>query len=73
VHPKGANSMAISGLRFGNTLVGSEFGHCCPMHDRVEKTVLLPCTAPISSLGERLPVECCDYCQLVNGWVWFES
>jgi len=25
------------------------------------------------SLGERLPAECRDYCQLVNGWVWFES
>ena len=25
------------------------------------------------SLGERLPAECHDYCQLVNGWVWFES
>jgi len=24
-------------------------------------------------LGERLPAECRDYCQLVNGWVWFES
>jgi len=24
VHPKGADSVAISGLRFGNTLVGSE-------------------------------------------------
>jgi len=25
VHPKGADSMAVSGLRFGNTLVGSEW------------------------------------------------
>jgi len=26
-----------------------------------------------SSLGKWLPAECRDYCQLVNGWVWFES
>jgi len=25
VHPKGADSMAVSGLRFGNALVGSEW------------------------------------------------
>ena len=52
-------------------------GHCCPpMHEWVEKTVLLPCMAPISS-GEAciIPVWASDYdyCQLVNGWVWFES
>ena len=70
MHPKGADSMAISGLRFENALAGSE---CPSMHDWVEKTVLLPCTAPISSLGERLLIELCDYCQLVNGWVCFES
>jgi len=25
------------------------------------------------SLGKWLPAECRDYCQLINGWVWFES
>ena len=25
------------------------------------------------SLGKRLLAECRDYCQLVNGWAWFES
>ena len=32
-------------------------GSCCPpMHERVEKTVLLPCTAPISSGETFIPV-----------------
>jgi len=32
-------------------------GHCCPpMHKRVEKTVLLPCTAPISNGKAFIPV-----------------
>jgi len=56
-------------------------GHCCPpMHKRVEKTVLSPCTVPIfrwgslnPSLSKQLPAECRDYCQLINGWVCFES
>ena len=80
MHPKGADSMAVSGLRFRNALVGPGWA-----------TTVLPCTnglrnSPLtlhgvnfrwgslfSSLGERLPAECCDYCKLVNGWVWLES
>jgi len=32
-------------------------GHCCPpMHERVEKPVLLPCTAPISGGEAFIPV-----------------
>ena len=48
-----ANSMAISGLRFGNALVGSEWATAFL---RVEKTVLLPCMAPISSGKAFIPV-----------------
>jgi len=48
VHSKGADSMAVSLLHFGNTLVGSEWATAVPMHKWVEKTVLLPCMAPIS-------------------------
>ena len=44
MHLKGADSMAVSGLRFENALVGSE------------KTVLLPCTAPISDGEAFIPV-----------------
>ena len=75
MHPKGADSMAVSGLRFENALVGSEWA-----------TAVLLCNSPLAlhgahfrrgsiypSLGERLPAECRDYCQLANGWVWFES
>ena len=28
---------------------------------------------PWATLGEHLSAECCDYCQLINGWLWFES
>ena len=65
MHPKGADSMAISGLCFESTLVGSEWA-----------TAVLLCTnglrnSPLAlhgthfrwgsiypSLGERLPAEC---------------
>ena len=47
------------------------------MHKWTEKSVLSPCRVPISSseasLDKQLPAESCDYCKLVNGWVWFES
>jgi len=57
VHQKGAD-MAVSGIHFGNASVGSEWaGHCCPsMNKQVEKTVLLPCTVPISSGEAFIPV-----------------
>jgi len=49
--------MAVSGLHFGNALVGSEWATAvAPMHKRVEKTVLLPCTAPISGGKAFIPV-----------------
>ena len=55
--------------------------HCSPpMHKRVEKIVLSPCTVHhlwqgsfFPSLGEWLQAECCDYCKFVNGWMWFQS
>ena len=62
-----------------NTLVGSGWATAVllHMHKQVEKTVLSPYAVPISG-GEavfpvwasRLSAECCDYCKLVNGWVW---
>jgi len=76
VHPKGTHSMAVSVLRFRNTLVGS-----------VWVTAVLLCTnglrnSPLAlhgthfqqgslypSLGKQLPAECLDYCKLVNGRV----
>ena len=50
MHPKGADSMAVSGLHFEDASVGSECPTAvlAPMCKWVEKTVLLPCTAPIS-------------------------
>jgi len=76
----GADSMAVSGLHFGNALVGSELATAvllctirlrkqssCPAWRYFQQGSIHP------SLGERLPAECHDYCQLVNGWVWFES
>jgi len=75
VHPKGADSMAASGLRFGNTLVGSEWATAVlPCTNGLRKQS--SCTAPISSREACIiPVWASDYdyCQLVNGWVWFES
>jgi len=58
VHPKGADSITISGLRFENALVDSEWATAVLlyMHKRVEKTVLLPCTAPISNGEAFIPV-----------------
>jgi len=45
----GADSMAISGLSFRNTLVGSGWANFCPpMHKQAEKTVLSHFTVPIS-------------------------
>jgi len=73
VHMKDADSMAVSGLSFGNALVGSgRVGHCCPpMHEWVEKTVFSPCMTPISSGEAFFSVRLsCNYCKLVNWWVW---
>ena len=71
MHPKDADSMAVSWLHFGNALVGSEWATAILCMNRA---VLLPCMAPISD-GEALSqsgqvwllAECRDYCQLVNG------
>jgi len=75
VHLKGADNMAVSGLSFRNTLVGSGWAMFCPpMYEQVEKRVLTLHAAHFrqgsffSSLDERLPAESHDYCKLVNGW-----
>ena len=79
VHPTGADSMAVSRLHFRNAwlaLVG-------PLLSSFAWTGLenSPLTLHIPhfrwgslypSLGRWLPAECCDYCKLNNGWVWFE-
>ena len=57
VHPKGADSMAVSGLCFGSALVGSESATAdFPLHEQVEKTAFLPCMAPISGGKAFIPV-----------------
>ena len=65
VHLKGADSMAISGLSFINTLVGSGWATAVrpPIHEWVKKTVLSPCTAPISSGEAFFPVWVSGYWQ----------
>jgi len=68
VHPNGADSMAVSGLRVENALVGAEW-----------VTAVLLCTNELhgthfqqgslySSLGEQFPAECCHYCKLFTEW-----
>ena len=57
MHPKGADSMAVSGLCFGNALVGSEWATAVLLYTRMGcETVLLPCTAPISGREAFIPV-----------------
>ena len=57
MHP---NSMAVSGLCFRNALVGSWWTTAVLlyiyMHKQVKKTVLSPCTAPISGREAFIPV-----------------
>ena len=78
MHPKGADSMAVSGLRFGNALVGSEWATAVLLCMKKNSPLALHGThfqwgSLYPGLGEQLPAECRDYCQLINGWVWFES
>jgi len=57
VHLKGADSMAVSGLRFENALVGSKWATAVLLcTNGLSKTVLLPCTAPISDREAFIPV-----------------
>jgi len=60
VHLKGADSMAIFGLRFGNTLVGSGWAKFCSVHKCAEETVFI-------LHGTQLPAQSHDYCKLTNG------
>jgi len=79
VHLIGADSMAVCGLCFENTLVGSEWATAVLLcTNGFRKQSSCPACAHFRgsiypSLGERLPAECRDYCQFVNGWMWFES
>ena len=80
VHPKGADSMAISGLSFRNALVGSGWATDVLLSTNVLRKLSshlaqhpFPVGKLFCSLGERLPAECHDYCKLVNGWVRFVS
>ena len=56
MHPKGADSMAVSGLCFENTLVGSEWATAVLLCKNGLKNSLLPCTAPISNGEAFIPV-----------------
>ena len=74
MHLKGADSMAISGLSFRNTLVGSGWATAillCTNGSRKQSSHLaqhpFPAGKPFSSLGKRLLAECRDYCKLING------
>jgi len=63
VHPKGANSMAVSGLGFRMNLVDTEWAVSPPMH---KQAALLPYRTTISGsdffsrLDEQLMAESCD-------------
>jgi len=75
IQPKGANSVAVTGFSFRNTLVGCGWTISLgrPMHKWAKKIVISTCRVPISSsegfpsLGKQLLPERCDYCKLVNG------
>jgi len=77
VHPKGADKMAISGLSFRNTLVGSRWATAvllCTNGLKKLSSHLAWCLFPAGKLfsksgrviAGRKPY---DYCKLVNGWV----
>ena len=73
MHPKGANSKAIYGLSFRNTLVGTRW-FCPPVKKWAEKMILSTLWTPIpgseaffNSLDEWLLAKSHDYCKLVNG------
>ena len=68
MHPKGADSMAVSGHRFENALVGSEWATAVLIcTNGLRKQSSCPAWRPYPTGNRR------DYFQLVNGWVWFES
>ena len=79
VHLKGADSMAVSGLSFRNTLVGSGWAISvllCPNGLKEQSSHLARCHfwwGSFPSQEEQLPTKKCGYCKLINGWVWFES
>jgi len=80
VHLKGIDSMTVTGLRFRNALVGSGWVTAVLLSmNRLRKQSLALHGAHFwrgslyPSLGKQLLLECCDYCKLVNEWVWFES
>ena len=73
VHPKVTNSMAVSGLSFGNTLVGTGWAISvllCTKGIRNQSSHLVG--PPFTGLNKWLPAKSHDYCKLVKGWVWFE-
>ena len=73
VYPKVTNSMAVSGLSFGNTLVGTGWAISvllCTKGIRNQSSHLVG--PPFTGLNKWLPAKSHDYCKLVKGWVWFE-
>ena len=71
--PKGADSMAISGLHFGNALAVLLCTNVLRNSPLALHGAHFRRGSIYPRLGKRLPAECRNYCQLVNGWVWFES
>ena len=76
VHPRGTNSAAMSGLSFRNTLVGTGWTISLILcTNRLENS---PLTFDGPHFLQRrffawLQAKSCDYCRLINGWMWFES
>ena len=71
--PKGEGSMAVSGLRLENDLVGSEWATAVLIcTNGLRKQSSCPARCPFPT-GKHFPVwasgwaECRDLCQLVNG------
>jgi len=56
VHLKGADSMAVSGSALEMPWLALSGPLLSSMHERVEKTVLLPCMVPISGGEAFIPV-----------------
>jgi len=56
VHPKGEDSMAISGLSLNTPWLALGGPLLSSYEEEVEKTVLSPCTAPISGGEAFFPV-----------------
>ena len=73
--------MAVSGLSFKNTLVGTGWTISCILcknglrkqSSQLVGSPFLAVKVFFPSLDKLFPAKSRDYCKLVKGWVWFES